>query len=100
MAACFTSFDPRSHRGRWSAVAVLLLTALLPGVLVVGSAGASPTPIDAAARARDPLSGRWGVYTGSADGAYPAWKNASGTTKKLLAKVALQPRNRWYGHWV
>jgi hypothetical protein len=31
---------------------------------------------------------------------YPAFEAASGTERALLAKVALQPRARWYGSWI
>ncbi len=49
----------------------------------------------------NPLVGHpWGVYKGGQDGVYPAWQQATGTQKKLLAKVALRPRARWYGSWL
>jgi hypothetical protein len=44
--------------------------------------------------------GTWGVYRGSADGVYPAYRRATGTRKALLAKVALRPRVRWFGSWM
>ncbi|MFT4085102.1 MAG: glycoside hydrolase family 6 protein [Nocardioides sp.] len=45
----------------------------------------------------NPLKGgTWGVYHGDQDGVWPAYEAASGETKALLAKVALQPRVRWY----
>lgn len=47
-----------------------------------------------------PLEGRFGIYTGGADGIYPAWSAAVGSDKDLLAKIALQPRVRWFGSWV
>ncbi len=52
-------------------------------------------------RTSNPLAGGpWGVYTGGADGVYPAWQAASGDRKDLLAKVALRPRVRWFGSWI
>ena len=49
----------------------------------------------------NPLAGgTWGVYTGSADGVYPAYQRASGSEKVLLAKIALRPRVRWFGSWM
>lgn len=78
-------------------------------VAVALSVGLSSTPSTAAgepetaarAAAYNPLSGgTWGVYTGSADGVYPAWQKATGADKELLAKVALRPRVRWFGHWI
>ncbi|HEY0904765.1 MAG TPA: glycoside hydrolase family 6 protein [Marmoricola sp.] len=54
-----------------------------------------------AANPRNPLAhGSWGVYTGSADGVYPAYEKATGTTRALLAKVALRSRVRWFGSWM
>jgi endoglucanase len=88
----------------------------LPGVLGCGVAvlaalalgpfaGAQPTGPSARsaypANAGNPLAGgTWGVYTGSADGVYPAYESAVGTDKDLLAKVALRPRVRWFGGWM
>jgi hypothetical protein len=58
-----------------------------------GSAAAATT-----ARPGDPIAGMpWGIYKGNADGGvYPAWQAATGTQKRLLARVALQPRVRWF----
>lgn len=47
--------------------------------------------------ADDPLiGGPWGIYTGGADGVYPAYAAARGSRRTLLAKVALRPRVRWF----
>lgn len=47
--------------------------------------------------ADDPLiGGPWGIYTGGADGVYPAYAAARGADRALLAEVALQPRVRWF----
>lgn len=66
--------------------------------------GTGPTavssPLTRAPADDNPVRGTWGVYKGRADGAYPAYRAASGTRKKLLAEVALRPRVRWYGLWV
>lgn len=54
-----------------------------------------------AANPTNPLAGgSWGVYTGPADGVYPAYERATGTNKALLAKVALRSRVRWFGSWM
>lgn len=42
------------------------------------------------------VGGRWGVYQGTWDGLWPAYSAASGATKALLAKEALQPRAIWF----
>jgi len=65
---------------------------------------AAPARASRAAYAANPdnplAGGTWGVYTGSADGIYPAYRAATGTRKDLLAKVALRPRARWFGTWM
>ncbi len=85
----------------------LLTTAGLVAATVAGATagatvtGASGDTATAATSTVNPLAGgRWGVYTGGADGVYPAWQAATGTNKKLLAKVALRPRVRWFGGWI
>src|SRR5450432_1846049 len=48
----------------------------------------------------DPLAGmRWGVYEGAIDGVWPAYAGASAGNKRLLGKIALQPRAVWDGFW-
>jgi len=42
------------------------------------------------------VGGPWAVYHGNQDGVWPAYERASGATKTLLGKVALNPRVRWY----
>ena len=98
------------RRDRRTALAGLL-SALLPALVVAtlvapstGRSGASspPLPVGSALATTDnPLAaGPWGVYTGGADGLYPAWQAATGHRKALLAKEALQPRVRWFGSWI
>jgi endoglucanase len=93
---------PTRHRRRLRAVVgctVALLAALVLGPL----AGAQPSPVarSAATNSGNPLAGgTWGVYTGSADGVYPAYQQTSGADQALLAKVALRPRVRWFGTWM
>jgi hypothetical protein len=72
------------------AVAALLVTGLL----------ATSEPAGARASTNPLAGGALGVYTGAADGVYPAWQSAGGTTKRLLGKVALKPRVRWFGSWI
>jgi hypothetical protein len=74
--------------------------------LLLAAVGASPTTAHArragyAANPTNPLVGaQWGVYKGNQDGVYPAFAAAGGVERALLAKVALQPRARWYGSWI
>ena len=57
-------------------------------------------PSSPAAASSNPLAAApWGVTTGNADGAYPAWNAANGTTKTLLGQIALRPRVQWFGAW-
>ena len=49
----------------------------------------------------NPLAGRtWGVYQGKADQAWEPYTRATGKRKKLLAKIALRPKAKWYGAWI
>jgi hypothetical protein len=82
------------------------LVAMVAAAALPVAVGASPV----AARERsagypanptNPLVGQqWGVYKGGQDGVYPAFLAARGANRALLAKVALQPRARWYGSWI
>ncbi|MBO9523152.1 MAG: glycoside hydrolase family 6 protein [Nocardioidaceae bacterium] len=80
-----------------SRLLMVVLVALFAGTgLVVPPA----TATGYAANPTNPLAGRpWGVYTGKSDGVYPAYQNATGANRALLAKVALRPRAIWFGPW-
>jgi len=78
---------------------VALLLLLAPGDGIAAGARAATTAYPE--NAGNPLAGgTWGVYTGSADGVFPAYQRATGTDKALLAKIALRPRVRWFGGWM
>src|ERR1700761_3447231 len=48
----------------------------------------------------DPLAGMpWGNYSGPQDEVFPAYRAATGRDRRLLAKIALRPRVRWFGAW-
>ncbi len=80
-------------------LAALVLLALAAGLQGRGSVDISTVPL--AVSTDDPLAGGpWGVYTGSADGVYPAWQALTGDRKTLVGKVALRPRVRWMGSWI
>jgi hypothetical protein len=92
-----------SRASRWTALLAGALTAAaLAATPVAGAAPTAPAARSAyAANPDNPLAGgTWGVYRGSADGVYPAYRRATGTNKALLAKVALRPRVRWFGSWM
>jgi len=75
--------------------------ALLAAALTASSTVAHARSVTYRANPTNPLVGvQWGVYKGGQDGAYPAFESSSGTERALLAKVALQPRARWYGSWI
>jgi endoglucanase len=80
-------------------------SALLVAVVVL-LAGAAPAWAGTAnsglrgAPRGNPLAGmRWGDYQGSIDGVWPAYASAAGGNKRLLGKIALQPRAVWDGFW-
>lgn len=88
-------------------LALVLTTALVALLLLFVPADGIAAGRHVAARstypenAGNPLAGgTWGVYTGSADGVYPAYQRATGADKALLAKIALRPRVRWFGGWM
>ena len=54
----------------------------------------------ASAGTSDPLAGLpWGNYSGPEDEVFPAYDGARGATRRLLGRVALSPRMRWFGSW-
>jgi hypothetical protein len=56
---------------------------------------------DAPAPGANPLAGhRWGVYTGGSEFSWAPYQHAHGRKKKLLAKIALAPKAKWFGHWI
>ena len=56
----------------------------------------------ARAQARlNPLAGRpWGVYKGAGDQAWAPYTRSSGENRRLLAKIALRPKAKWFGAWI
>jgi hypothetical protein len=90
------------------------LVPLLAGAsLALGAVGASSladTPAGSSTRTAvvavasgtgNPLAGRpWGVYKGRGDQAWQPYANSSGTRRKLLAKIALRPKAKWFGDWI
>ena len=49
----------------------------------------------------NPFAGRpWGVYKGKAEQSWQPYVNATGTTKALLGRIALQPKAKWFGGWI
>jgi endoglucanase len=72
----------------------MLLSAPAPASAGVANAGVAGAP------AGDPIAGlAWGNYSGPLDEVFPAYRAATGTTRQLLARIALRPRMRWFGSW-
>ncbi|WP_164519493.1 glycoside hydrolase family 6 protein [Nocardioides ferulae] len=110
------SHHPRRDRRRPHRLAAALAAgALAIGVLTTApsSAGASrastapsaseaSAPDERRARAGDnPLAGhRMGVYKGPMEQAWEPYQRASGKKKRLLAKIALRPKAKWFGAWI
>jgi hypothetical protein len=67
-----------------------------------GLAGTVPAAVAlSAANPSNPLKGhRWGVYKGRGDQAWEPYVRSSGTNRKLLAKIALRPKAKWFGAWI
>jgi endoglucanase len=88
-----------AHRAvRIAAVAIACLVCALlrsaPASAGIANGGIAGAP------AGDPLAGLpWGNYAGSLDEVFPSYRAATGTTRQLLARIALRPRMRWFGAW-
>jgi endoglucanase len=90
-----TSIAPVAARlARRVATATVAVTAL------AATLGAAPAA-HASAQPGDPLAGApWGIYTGGSDGLWPAYQQATGAQKSLLARAALQARVRRYTGYI
>ncbi len=90
--------SPRTTRTSLLA-ALLLATTLLTAPAPAVPDAAAPAP---ARRVDDnPLAGReWGVYKGPAELAWQPYVDAQGRRKKLLGKIALRPKAKWFGAWI
>ena len=90
----------RPRRGCTAARALVALVTLLVGA-GVWSPGAAPSHAATLSTASNPLAGgTWGVYTGDHDGIYPAWQAAAGNQRRLLARIALRARVRWFSAYI
>jgi endoglucanase len=92
----FACLRTRAQRGACAAAVALLACILLSPSARAGVANAGVAGVPAG----NPLAGlRWGVYTGSLDEVYPAYRAARGENRRLLGMIALEPRVRWFGKW-
>jgi len=79
-----------------SQVRALAALCLLVGGVMLPFAPAQATPRD-----ENPLAAHpWGVYQGNAEMAWAPYTLATGKEKKLLGKIALQPKAKWFGNWI
>jgi endoglucanase len=88
----------RVKPARWLVATLLALmaAAAVPALARAGTANAGL----AGAPAGNPLAGmRWGNYSGPLDEVFPAYRASRGANRRLLAKIALRPRVRWFGSW-
>ncbi|HEY2298097.1 MAG TPA: glycoside hydrolase family 6 protein [Jatrophihabitans sp.] len=92
-----TQLQPR--RGRLAMRAVLAVLALLVVAAATSVPSGATTTHTGPASANPLAAAPWGVNTGRSEGIYPAWQEATGTTKQLLARIALRPRVHWFGAW-
>ncbi|WP_193605398.1 glycoside hydrolase family 6 protein [Nocardioides dongkuii] len=83
-------------------LALLVSLVLTGGVLAATTEATAVPPAPALARASDnPLAGhRWGVYRGGAEMAWAPYQRSSGKNRRLLAKIALAPKAKWFGDWI
>jgi endoglucanase len=82
-----------------------LLSAPAPAAAPVRASRTAEAPATVAgatsASARSPLAGRrWGVYKGRADQAWEPYARSTGAERRLLAKIALRPKAKWFGGWI
>lgn len=78
------------------------LTVLAVLTALVASLATAPAANSESHRAAtNPLAaGPWGIYKGGSDGVWPAYASAHGKNKKLLAKIALRSRFRWFTSYI
>src|SRR5579862_7531225 len=71
------------------------------GVAAVLALTLSLAPQAIASSSPNPVAGKtWGIYEGNGDGLWPAYEQSTGRDHRLLGKMALHARVRWYGQWI
>jgi hypothetical protein len=80
-------------------LAVLVLSVALAAPATAVPHGSDPRGAGRAA-ADNPLAGhRMGVYQGPMEQAWEPYVRAEGRKKRLLGKIALRPKAKWFGDW-
>jgi|tagenome__1003787_1003787.scaffolds.fasta_scaffold20982107_1 endoglucanase len=101
--------EPSRRTAVLSRLAAVSAAVLVGAVAVATTSSALGTPEPAtrgAGAARmpvgtNPLANRtWGVYEGSGEQSWTPYLRAHGKKKKLLARIALAPKAKWYGQWI
>lgn len=82
------------HLSRTRRLAALLSTAVAGALAAALLTAAAGTATPAAVNPLD--SSKWAHYSAPSEGAYAAWRDASGEQKTQLAKIAMQPRVIWF----
>src|SRR4051794_39136963 len=94
----------RREPSRRTAALSLVCAGVLAGALAVAApqTAVGTTPVAERTPAEtNPLANRtWGVYKGSGDQAWTPYLKAHGQKKRLLAKIALTPKAKWFGQWI
>ena len=99
--------SPRARlRSRSKLVAALvvpfaLLAAAAPDFSVASSPEAPARAVVAPRVVANPLVGhRWGVYKGRADQSWAPYAASTGAQRRLLGKISLRPKAKWFGAWI
>lgn len=105
---------PRACRQGTTSTVHLFAAVLSALALALALSGGSPAPANgvtsgpaaepdrhARSDSTNPLLGHpMGVYRGNAELSWPPYVRATGARKKLLAKIALRPKAKWFGAWI
>jgi endoglucanase len=77
-----------------------MLTLSAPALAQQAAPHATAGSVSRSVSSDNPLAGhRMGVYQGSAEQSWDPYVRATGPRKKLLAKIALRPKAKWFGAW-
>ncbi|WP_205472398.1 glycoside hydrolase family 6 protein [Nocardioides sp. SYSU D00038] len=93
----------RPARAALAAVAAVVAALGLPLLVAATPAGGADHARPATTRTAvdNPLADRpWGVYRGGAEMAWTPYVRATGERKRLLGKIALRPKAKWFGDWI
>ena len=78
-------------------LASLVASALTPAHHDAGTPSGAST--DTTTSANPFTAYTWGVYKGPMEPSWTAYRQASGSQRKLLGYIAHTPKDHWFGHW-